>query len=842
MIFDEVHSIGDLAQGEIWEHVMSLVDCPILALSATVRNPQDLQKWISIRQSLQKIQDERKTQPNRDSRRSYEVALIAHQNRYADLEKSVFLPVLKESNSDENIVLESAWKLSAEQQGKFLRLHPAISLSARRIRDFGFPSDVSFEPRDSLDLYDAMMCEADDAQKESLLALNPDTFPEFQGVRRITRPMSRIYEQKIKQELISWAQSGSLLEAKVDAVISRLAANYRETMRETERALQKINLKMESHQYLYAHIVDVIFTLASQDRLPVIIFNYDAEICEKLLELLVERLEKEEFRKSQTADSVRERRQLNKAREQQARKQKLMRDSKLKEKTAIEMVQRAHDDAFVPEEEEVDRDFSFCAPEVEISKEALDIIKAYPPKFPWVRALKRGIGIHHAGLPTKYRQAVERLFRVRALQVVFATSTLSLGIHMPCKTVVFAGDSVNLNALSFRQMSGRAGRRGFDKLGKVAFLGIPDSKINRLLTGDLPLLQGSVPSSVGLVMRCENLLHYGYDYPANKDALVRLFQEPLAVRNIRDQDLKSHFRFSEELLRRQGLVNCEGKPIGFAELAAYLSWIEPANFALIALLRSGLLHAVTDEMEIKSKTIEPIFRDLLLLFATIVSPQRLHKSILHDRDALSATSSRVILEPPSQNIENFIRQFNSQMLAEFVSFVATTNHGEAQQDAKLPLSSLQVGSSAEFPESEASLIKKINQRSIKSAVRSHFAATSGQGDSFATLQELIHSIRESVYVDSSTLPYVDGLEGSRFVLNRYAVDFFEHSSLELLRKSNALHGQAWLVLNNFVLAMQGIKTALGEIAPTETRDQFVHIFSKLVDEFSARFNRITWFS
>ena len=38
-----------------------------------------------------------------------------------------------------------------------------------------------------------------------------------------------------------------------------------------------------------------------------------------------------------------------------------------------------------------------------------------------VRALRRGIGVHHSGLPTKYRQSVEVLFRAGHLRVVIAT-------------------------------------------------------------------------------------------------------------------------------------------------------------------------------------------------------------------------------------------------------------------------------------------------------------------------------------------------------------------------------------------------------------------------------------
>jgi superfamily II RNA helicase len=65
---------------------------------------------------------------------------------------------------------------------------------------------------------------------------------------------------------------------------------------------------------------------------------------------------------------------------------------------------------------------------------------------------------------------VDILFRKNYLQVMIATGTVALGINMPCKTVVFAGDFVFLPGLNFRQCAGRAGRRGFDVLGNVLFL------------------------------------------------------------------------------------------------------------------------------------------------------------------------------------------------------------------------------------------------------------------------------------------------------------------------------------------------------------------------------------
>ena len=48
---------------------------------------------------------------------------------------------------------------------------------------------------------------------------------------------------------------------------------------------------------------------------------------------------------------------------------------------------------------------------------------------------------------------------------------------MPCQTVVMFGDSEELNAITYRQMSGRAGRRGFDKRGNIVFAAIPQHKV-----------------------------------------------------------------------------------------------------------------------------------------------------------------------------------------------------------------------------------------------------------------------------------------------------------------------------------------------------------------------------
>merc|ERR1719221_584305 len=109
--------------------------------------------------------------------------------------------------------------------------------------------------------------------------------------------------------------------------------------------------------------------------------------------------------------------------------------------------------------------------------------------------------MHHEAAKRNYKDAVEILFRRGFLRIVFATGTLALGINMPCRSTIFCGSSVELNGLMFRQMSGRAGRRGFDLLGQVVFLDMGFLKVRRLVASDLSTLSGECLLSPSMFMR-----------------------------------------------------------------------------------------------------------------------------------------------------------------------------------------------------------------------------------------------------------------------------------------------------------------------------------------------------
>lgn len=91
--------------------------------------------------------------------------------------------------------------------------------------------------------------------------------------------------------------------------------------------------------------------------------------------------------------------------------------------------------------------------------------------------LKRGIAVHHGGLLPIIKEVVEILFSKSLIKILFATETFAMGLNLPTRTVVFSSvrkhDGSGFRDLlpgEFTQMSGRAGRRGLDKIGTVMIM------------------------------------------------------------------------------------------------------------------------------------------------------------------------------------------------------------------------------------------------------------------------------------------------------------------------------------------------------------------------------------
>jgi superfamily II RNA helicase len=88
--------------------------------------------------------------------------------------------------------------------------------------------------------------------------------------------------------------------------------------------------------------------------------------------------------------------------------------------------------------------------------------------------VQTGVASHHAGHIPAWKLLIEKMMSSGLLNAIFATSTVAAGVDFPARTVVISNADVRgnegwrpLRASELQQMTGRAGRRGKDKVGFV---------------------------------------------------------------------------------------------------------------------------------------------------------------------------------------------------------------------------------------------------------------------------------------------------------------------------------------------------------------------------------------
>lgn len=150
------------------------------------------------------------------------------------------------------------------------------------------------------------------------------------------------------------------------------------------------------------------------------------------------------------------------------------------------------------------------------------------------RFVRHGIGVHHAGLLPKYRLMVEKLAQKGLLKIISGTDTLGVGVNVPIRTVLFTklckfdGEKTAiLSVRDFQQISGRAGRKGFDDRGSVVAQA-PEHVIENLR---LEAKAGSDPVKKKRIVR-KKPPDFGYVHwdKSTFDRLVASQPEPLVSR------------------------------------------------------------------------------------------------------------------------------------------------------------------------------------------------------------------------------------------------------------------------------------------------------------------------
>jgi ATP-dependent RNA helicase HelY len=92
----------------------------------------------------------------------------------------------------------------------------------------------------------------------------------------------------------------------------------------------------------------------------------------------------------------------------------------------------------------------------------------------WDTIVRGGIASHHAGHMPAWKLVIEKLMSSGLLDAIFATATVAAGVDFPARSVVVTVADrrssrgwESLTASELQQMTGRAGRRGKDRVGFI---------------------------------------------------------------------------------------------------------------------------------------------------------------------------------------------------------------------------------------------------------------------------------------------------------------------------------------------------------------------------------------
>lgn len=213
VIFDEVHCLGGETGAEVWEHLLALIRCPFLALSATISNPEDLTQWLqSVTTYWERLENSSEEPSSTNAKwrskkrqqgkahkcsQSFKVRLVIYEERYNDLEKYV-------CDFQNN-------------KHKFVPYHPCAALTVNHIRSYGIPSDLALSPPECLKLYDSMARAFPKWQRAQ--ELEPEEYKCFKNKVVIRKRDVREYEAELKRELVGWVEAG--WKSKVRHIIGR---------------------------------------------------------------------------------------------------------------------------------------------------------------------------------------------------------------------------------------------------------------------------------------------------------------------------------------------------------------------------------------------------------------------------------------------------------------------------------------------------------------------------------------------------------------------------------------------------------------------------------------------
>ena len=439
IIIDEIHTIGSEDNKEMAFILQRFKNVPTTLLSATIGNVHDIYDWM------------------KQIGHSVEIKIVESDKRFFNLQKIFF-----------------------EKMDSLIRIHPLSAVTLADIENGNvLKMTLNETPPDVWLLAESLMKKWN---THTRLPTSGDS----------STPLN-IYKYFTNSQVITLAESTEYF----NKLLTWMVENYKthkSTIDNIINSYKHENLKSDS-----TNLYDVMMTLKNKEMTPALIFHSDSHQLLEYVKLVAIKTQDEENKKYPLLHKQRLKEQsLVKATRKKTDELKL---GDMKEKQLNKELMKGTIDKMESSEPvsiyEPHSDFIFnkhqCFTQYnmdEINKELKRFFPQNGMELHWLLQMyRRGVGVYAKGLPDQYLQLIQIAACNGKLSIVYSDESLEAGVNMPFKTVVLTREKIN--PMSYHQRRGRAGRRGFDRVGYTVFFGWEWNEIQTISSTCIPDIVGA---------------------------------------------------------------------------------------------------------------------------------------------------------------------------------------------------------------------------------------------------------------------------------------------------------------------------------------------------------------
>ena len=709
-IFDEIHTLFEKEAGETLQTLLSTIDCQFMALSATLAEPQELQGW------LQSIQHQ--VSKDRNLSEVRKIHLIIHNERFNDL----YMHFL--SLRDQSASLLNPLRLSDTWDIRDIRLVPEQCVEILHTLQRGCHNTDILNELD-YDLYFSKVCSC-----PRLITMKE--YSKFEehfklALLRLEGLLEKCYFNSFYDRIFRTPASSSIASSSVVRCYSEKEGAYLRYLRSLCQWLQWADntkpTKLPAILFVFSRAQcqslahNLVHYLTTSERCfrmyqfatlvsngSTLIFREYKGECNRTLKLFKtlqsfiqhvwkSRLSPFELfpvlaRGQKKYESVLESYRNQSVQNQKVKKNPLVEEDLTAYERYVAKIATFHfhgryDSVTLETLKE-----EFGARDAEIATQR--------------KSWSKGVGYHHAGLGAKEKKQVEHLFRAGRIRILFSTATLAYGINMPCKSVLLLGNSNYLNPLMFRQMAGRAGRRGLDNRGDVYIEGLDAKRIQKLLCDPLPYFAPGKPLTASLLLRLivqnsfaldeitadqscctlRRMILCPYESKLAAVAANEIDEEKICATEdtLCDESSIQHtsgtadnryllqklavVALTKFLLNVGALEMCEKELVGSPSsgLLCHLSWMDPYNIVFLILARSRFFAKICDE---RGQSPHDLNVRLLRIIEIVFPLTSDHACLLHSNLSKSDLDEVISAYTEYTNAAAYSARYFSSLLAHF---------------------------------------------------------------------------------------------------------------------------------------------------------------------------------